>query len=254
MATSELALPGAGGVEGLESHAAPAAVKEEAADSGTQVNAALVGAIYKLIALAVFLVLSVLALVAVNFYLHQRKPDLVVIREGEDGRQVAVLNNREMGTSANVTVSKDRVTDKDKITAASKFASAIYGVSPVPEVRARDISQAVMQFVPQRAEKLSKYLEPILAKQKAENWSTVWKEQTAYVDPNDKLLVHIIGTQEIDSFPQNVPTRTVVQFNLSIKLTYDRPMHEKQNGNPRAERNLNTGFLIFDYTGEEIKK
>jgi hypothetical protein len=223
-------------------------------DAGTQINAQLVVVVYKLISLAVLLVLSVIALAGISFYLYQRKADLVYIREDVDGRTVAVLNNRELGTSGSVTVTKDRVTDKDKLMAASKFAAAIYGVSPVPEVRARDIAQAITQMVPQRAQILSTYLEPILAEQKRDNWSTVWTEQSSSVDRNDKMLVHIIGTQVIDKSPQNVPTKQTKQFDLAVKLYYDKPMEQKQKGNPRADRNLNTGFLILEYTGEEIQK
>lgn len=223
-------------------------------NAGIEVNAKLVVVLYKLIFLCVLLVLAVVSLAGIGFYLYQRKPDLVYIREDVDGRTVAVLNNRELGTSSNVTVSKDRVTDKDKLMAASKFASAIYGVSPVPEVRARDIAQAITQMVPQRAQILSTYLEPILAEQRRDNWSTVWAEQSSYVDKNDKMLVHIIGTQTIDKSPQNVPQKETKQFDLAIKLYYDKPMEQKQKGNPRADRNLNTGFLILEYTGEEIQK
>lgn len=223
-------------------------------NAGTEVNAKLVLAIYKLISLCVFLVLAVLLASGIGFYLYQRKPDLVYIREDVDGRTVAVLNNRELGTSGNVTVAKDRVTDKDKLSAASKFAAAIYGVSPVKEVRERDIAQAITQMVPQRAKILSDYLEPIIAEQRRDNWSTVWAEQSSSVDRNDKMLVHIIGTQTIDKSPQGVPQREVKQFDLAIKLYYDKPMEQKQKGNPRADRNLNTGFLILEYTGEEIQK
>ena len=224
------------------------------ADAGTEVNAKLVITIYKLIALCSLLGVAVIVLSGICFYLYQRKADLVYIREDVDGRTVAVLNNREMGTTGNVTVSKDRVTDKDKLMAASKFAAAIYGVSPVPEVRARDIAQAITQTVPQRAKKLSDYLEPFLAEQRRDNWSTVWTEQSAYIDQNDKMLVHIIGTQDIDKSPQGVPDKDAKQYNLTIKLYYDKPMEKEQKGNPRAARNLNTGFLILDYGGEEIQK
>lgn len=223
-------------------------------DAGTEVNAKLVVALYKMIMLCVLLVVSVMALSGIGLYLYYRKPDLVVIREDVDGRTVAVLNNRQLGTSGPVTVSRDRVTEKDKLMAASKFAAAIYGVSPVPEVRSRDIAQAITQMVPQRAQILSTYLEPILAEQKRDNWSTVWTEQSSYVDRNDPMLVHIIGTQAIDSSPQNVPQKSTKQFDLAIKLYYDKPMEQKQKGNPRADRNLNTGFLILEYTGEEIQK
>ena len=180
--------------------------------------------------------------------------DVGRVREDGEGRTVAVLNNRELGSSGSVTVSKDRVTDKDKLMAASKFAAAVYGVSPVPEVRARDIAQAITQMVPQNAQKLSTYLEPILAEQKRDNWSTVWTEQSITVDKNDRMLVHIIGSQAIDKSPQGIPQKEVKQFDLAVKLFYDKPMETKQKGNPRADRNLNTGFLILEYTGEEIQK
>jgi hypothetical protein len=250
MAAAEFAAPAAEIADGPD---APAAV-EPKADAGTEVNAKLVVVIYKLIAVIFFFAVATLAHAGVEFYLYNRAPDLVYIREDVDGRTVAVLNNRELGSSGNVTVSKDRVTDKDKLMAASKFAAGIYGVSPVPEVRARDIAQVITQTVPQRAQKLSQYLEPILAEQRRDNWSTVWTEQSIYLDKNDKMLVHIIGTQDIDSSPQGVPGKSKKQFDLAIKLFYDKPMEQKQKGNPRADRNLNTGFLILDYSGDEIQK
>jgi hypothetical protein len=223
-------------------------------DEGAHVNAKLVVVIYKLLFAVAVLAVAVLAHAGLELYLYHRSPDLVYIREDAEGRTVAVLNNREMGTSGNVTVSKDRVTDQDKIMAASKFAAAIYGVSPVPEVRARDIAQAITQMVPQNAQKLSTYLEPILAEQKRDNWSTVWNEQSIYLDKNDRMLVHIIGSQTVDSSPAGGPQHYVKQFDLAVKLYYDKPMETSQKGNPRAARNLNTGFLVLEYTGEEIQK
>lgn len=241
-------------VAGASASGAVAPNDEAMADTGTEVNAKLVITIYKLIALCSLLVVAVIALSGICFYLYTRNPDLVYIREDVDGRTVAVLNNREMGTSGNVAISKDRVTDKDKLMAASKFVASIYGVSPVPEVRERDIAQAITQMVPQRAKKLSDYLEPFLAEQRRDNWSTVWTEQSAYIDQNDKMLVHIIGTQAIDKAPQGVPQKDTKQFNLTIKLYYDKPMEKEQKGNPRAARNLNTGFLVLEYGGDEIQK
>lgn len=252
MAAETSALPHhASGIEHKDDLNAPAL---EQANAGIEVNAKLVIAVYKLISLNVLMVICLILVTGISLYLYNRKPDLVYIRETNDGRTVAVLNNREMGTSGNVTITKDRVTDKDKLMAAEKFAAAIYGVSPVPEVRARDIAQAITQMVPQRAQKLSTYLEPILAEQKRDNTSAVWTLQSSSVDQNDKLLIHIIGTQAIDSTPQGVPQKQLKQFDLSIKLSYDKPMEQKQKGNPRADRNLNTGFLILDYSGDEIQK
>jgi hypothetical protein len=247
----------AGGAAGIGLNAARTASPDTHADDaseGTQVNAKLIVVIYKLLFAVAVLVILNIGQAGLAFYLYHRSPDLVYIREDAEGRTVAVLNNREMGSSGNVTVSKDRVTDQDKLMAASKFAAAIYGVSPVPEVRARDIEQAITQMVPQNAQKLSTYLEPILAEQKRDNWSTVWTEQSIYLDKNDRMLVHIIGSQAVDSSPQGVPQHFVKQFDLAVKVFYDKPMETKQKGNPRAARNLNTGFLILEYTGEEIQK
>lgn len=207
---------------------------------------------YRLVFLSLILALLCVGEAGIILYQSLRKADLIVIDDTSDKR--IVLNNREVGSTQSVSLGPNRSLDSDKVLAASEYIRLIYEVDPT--TRGKDIERALRMMVPDKAVKFSNYLtngDGLLSVQKAENWQAVWTVQSVNIDARDSFRVNIIGTQDITRTIDNKTERLQKQFNLSVKLAEDAAMKKEQRGNPRAARNFNTGFLIVEYTGDEIK-
>ncbi len=199
--------------------------------------------IYKLTWLATLLAFFLFATIGAAFYLFHRDPDLIVI-DNTTGQRL-VLNNREVSSTPNVRVGKDRLTDNDKKYVAGEFIKAVYNINPV--TREADLARAMEMMLPSRAEQFSDWLKQqgVLRREKQEGYQATWTPQVVEVDPRDPLAVRIIGEQQLTKFPGGVMQRENVQYNLIVRLKPDRAK--------RDPRNLNSGFIVVEYTGDTVK-
>ena len=212
---------------------------------------------YKLLGLVLLQTLIILVLAGVMLWLLNRKPDLVVIDDTTDKR--VVLNNREFGTSPSAALLPNQLLDRDKIAAAKRFLALRYNVDQ--QTLGKDTETALSMVYPQTAQVLSTYWTKCdgtpdcvtIAQQRAENWQAIWTPQTITIDARDKYLVHVIGVQQVTRTVNNQVENFEKQFQFHVKLVVDKAMKKEQGGDPRSERNFNTGFLILQYTGEQIK-
>lgn len=175
--------------------------------------------------------------------LFLRTPTLNTIIKDATGQRVVAINDRDFGCGEPVELGKDNLTNDDKTYLANQFAKWVYGV--YTPSRDKDIERALNLIADKKF--LKEYSGQLvggqLQQEKAEQWNAVWTPQKITVDPNNPMMVRIIGTQDLTKVVNNVTKKEKVQYELTFEMTSE---------NARNDGNLRTGFKILRYNGEKL--
>lgn len=179
---------------------------------------------------------------AVQYFM---KPRIITAVVTADGRAVAELDDIKFGTAGPVTFGPDNPTDKDKTDLVEEFCKLLYGIDP--QARKYQLERAYDMLVPDFAREYFNAYKASgqIDKQRDERWQATWKLNKIEIDPRDRYLIKVIGTQDITKYLGDRTEREVIQHSIIFRLVDD---------SPRQRRNFHTGFLIGNFRGEEISR
>lgn len=209
--------------------------------------------IYRLIWLLVGVCFINLLLCALAFYLYQRRPERVVIKENEKGEQLLQIDNRSYGEVSKLALQPDRPTKGQLLFAAKEFTRLMYEVDL--SVRPKQLERGLGMMLPGAAQTLFKYLKENTTltnnkvgvapqQERAESWVAQLDLKDVAQDARDPYQVNIIAEQHLRKNLNGQPAEATRQFQLTLKLQPDPT--------GRTDANLQTGFQIHSFTFKEI--
>lgn len=193
-----------------------------------------------LILVAGLIVVSVLA--GIGFFRH---PRVLVSVLTPDGQRITQIDDTKFGTSEQIQMGDDNLTDKDKQELVNNFLQTFYAVDLAS--RSKDVPKALSMMIPESAKSYYKTLneQGFLQKERDEGWSSSWKTDSFEVDRNDKNSVQVIGTQQLRRMIGGKPINERVQYKIQFSLHTEG----KRENSP-----LRTGYWIVNFKSEELSR
>ena len=186
--------------------------------------------------------IAVSILAAVGFF---RRPRVLVAVQTPDGQRIARIDDVNFGTSEQIQMGEDNLSDLDKKELVNQFLNAFYNVDLAS--RSKDVPRAMQMMVPESARFYFKTLseQGQLQRERDEGWSAVWKTDSFEVDRADRNAVQIIGTQQLRRIVGGVAKAEKIQY----KLTFLLHTEGSRNNSP-----LRTGYWIINFKAEELSR
>ena len=108
----------------------------------------------RLIWLNVLQAAIILLLAGTCFFLYQRRPERVLIKETAQGEQTLMVDNRSYGDIANLSLQPDKPTKGQLVWAAREFTRLLYEVDL--DTRPKQLQRALGMLVPSSAQKIGR--------------------------------------------------------------------------------------------------
>ena len=206
----------------------------------------------RLIWLNVLQAAIILLLAGGCFFLFQRRPERVLIKETAQGEQTLMVDNRTYGDIANLSLQPDKPSKGQLLWAAREFTRLLYEVDL--DTRPKQLQRALGMLVPSAAQTLFLYLQknetlPNLVGlapkvERSETWAATLDIKDVTVSNSDPLLVTLLADQSITKNINGVASQTERRIQLTLKLLQDPAR--------RTDANLQTGFNIVSLTFKEL--
>lgn len=190
------------------------------------------------------LLIIVMLSVGINLFLAFRKADRIVI-DKTSGR-VTELNNRDYGSTENVSITPDIPGDTDKKYLAKEFLTALYAVEQA--TREGQINKVLRMVDPDLSLAMAARLKQngVLAAEKADSLNSSWELQDLTVDERDPYILRAIGTRRIRRKVGGQDVEESMQLKCKFLLK-DSPSSPARN-----DSNLRTGFSILRFRVEPV--
>lgn len=196
---------------------------------------------------AVFVLTALLFLSGgLNFYLALRKADLIVV-DKTSGRTLAI-NNKDYGQTEAVTLTSDKLTDRDKKALVTEFLRCLYEVSGA--TRPANVNRLLKMMEPNLSLQQAQLFntEKLLAQEKAEGVNSSWELQDITFDERDPYLVRALGKRIVRRAPKEGGASVEEETQIKVKfLLMDSPTAPARN-----ENNYRTGFYVLKYRAEAV--
>lgn len=190
------------------------------------------------------LLIIVMLSVGINLFLAFRKADRIVV-DKTSGR-VTELNNRDYGSTENVSLTPDIPGDTDKKYLAKEFLTALYEVEQ--STREGQINKVLRMVDPDLSLAMAARLKQngVLAAEKADSLNSSWELQDLTVDERDPYILRAIGTRRIRRKVGGHDVEESMQLKCKFLLK-DSPTSPARN-----DSNLRTGFSILRFRVEPV--
>lgn len=194
---------------------------------------------------AVWVLLFIVALsVGMNLFLALRKADRIVV-DKTSGR-VTELNNRDYGSTENVSITPDTPSETDKKYLIREFLTALYEVEQT--TREGQINKLLRMLDSDLSLAMASRLKQngVLAAEKADSVNSTWELQDLTVDERDPYILRAIGIRRIRRKAAGQDVEESMQLKCKFLLK-DSPTSPVRNDN-----NLRTGFTILRFRVEPV--
>lgn len=194
---------------------------------------------------AVWVLLFVVMLsVGMSLFLALRKADRIVI-DKTTGR-VTELNNRDYGSTENVSITPDIPGETDKRYLVKEFLKALYEVEQTS--RESQVNKLLRMLDPDLSLAMAARLKQngVLAAEKADSVNSTWELQDLTVDERDPYILRAIGVRRIrrKAAGQDVEESLQLKCKFLLKNSPTSPV--------RNDNNLRTGFTILRFRVEPV--
>lgn len=201
-----------------------------------------VGSLNKIVFILATGLVVVSIVAAVGYF---RRPKVLVAVQSADGRRIAQIDDINFGTTDQIQMGEDNLTDADKRELVENFLQSFYAVDLAS--RSKDVPRALRMVIPSNAQVLYKNLneQGILQRERDEGWSASWTTDSFDVDRTDKNLAQVIGTQMLRRNAGGKLKQERVQYKILFQLYTE---------GKREESPLRTGYWIANFKAEELSR